>query len=633
MEESPSPARTGPFSWDLLLEVLASVLLIATVWTVDYLPTHDGPHHIYLAHVGNHFGHGPTAYPFYYELGRPLTALGFDLLFGPLEMVLPWRDALRVALSIIVLVYAWGARTLVVSVHPGRRPLGLLGFALALPWALYMGFFSFVLATGIGFFVLALALRPSPWSPARTAGIGGLLLVQAVSHVFCAAISGFVLLLVVALNCAPNRLRRFVTLGVVGVLPVAIALYTYGLLSEPLHAESLAALGSFWPSVPKRVAYLVYLHVPGPVWKAWPILIVALAGTVDAARRTRRGEQRQPEMPLVLAAAALLLAAVLLPLHVRGRWEFLSPRFLPVAVVLGISFLGIERLPLSWVKGVRAVVAVFVLSSVVWSGWLHRSLRGACDEALSGLDDTRLRGGPRLPIVLDTKCGAHSFLLANHVYYVEPLLNLGALYAVQQGGVVPYVFALQPRLHPFVVTPETVFAFPRVPNRRDLWVRAMSKPSGSERLAILQELASYGPPFEDVILWGSPSDADRFVEWGYRPEVRRGGLLLGHFDGCPTTLQILIPEGRGGSLEVAWGWGLLDRMEWTRTLAVDPSSEKQVVEVPLLGAPCGDMRVRAALGQVLEPATAPLQCDGARSDGVLRIVATPHCGVSECSLR
>jgi hypothetical protein len=109
--------------------------------------------------------------------------------------------------------------------------------------------------------------------------------------------------------------------------------------------------------------------------------------------------------------------------------------------------------------------------------------------------------------------------------------------------------------------------------------------------------------------------------------------LLGHFDGCSTTLQLLIPEGRGGSLEVAWGWGLLDRMEWARTLAVDPSSEKQVVEVPLLGAPCGDMRVRAALVQILEPSAFPLQCDGARADGVLRIVTTPNRGVAECTLQ
>lgn len=611
--------------WQYSFEFLASCLLVATVWAVDYLPTHDGPHHIYLAYVGNHFGHASTPYPSFYEPGRPLTALGFDLLFGPIESLLPWRDALRVTLSIIVLVWAWGARTLIVSVHPGRRSLGLLAFAAALQWSLYMGFFSYLLSTGLGFFVLAIALRIWPWSWERAIAMALLLLVQAFAHVFCASLTGVILLLIVGLRSeSPGRLRALSFLGLMGVPVVGIAAYTSGLLSDPAHAETLASMGSVWPSWAKRVSYMAYLHVPGPIWKAWPLLILAVAGLADAIRRARKLQLEPLERPLAVGAILLLVAALILPLHVRGRWEFLSPRTLPVAIVLGISLVRLECLPVIWRRLATAGLATFVAASLIWSVWLHRSLEHACGDALSGLDDPVDRRGVRLPIVLDTKCGVHPFLRENHVFWVEPLLNVGALYAVQQGGVVPYVFALQPQIHPLVVTPETALAFPRVPDRRKWWLRTASFPSGVERSRALQELASYGAFFEDIIFWGTESDVEQFVQWGFRPDVRRRGLLVGPYEGCPTTLEILVPANTGGQLEISCGWGLLEQMEWGATMEVRARSEVQVVKSPRLRCPCGEVRVRGVfkLNASSSSGDVRLVCEGADEHGILRVMMT-----------
>ena len=100
---------------------------MATLWCVDYLPTNDGPQHIFLGHAENLYSEPNAVY------GRQLipqlqfAGRGFALWWNPLEPLLGFRDATRVVLS---LFYSWSFAGYVLLVHAlgkSRRWLALLG--------------------------------------------------------------------------------------------------------------------------------------------------------------------------------------------------------------------------------------------------------------------------------------------------------------------------------------------------------------------------------------------------------------------------------------------------------------------------------------------------------------------------
>ena len=623
--EDAAPRSKRPIPWDLVAACIASLGLLATIWAVDYIPTHDGPQHIYLAHVSNHFADAGAPYRSFYEPGRPLTALGFQLLYAPLESFLPWRVALRIVLSIIVLVWAWGARSFIVAVEPRRRVLGLLSFAAALQWSLYMGFFAYVLATGVGFFVLATAAQRWPWTWKRKLAIAGLLLAQAVFHVFAAQVTGLLLLLVVACRTERGqRARGLLWLGAMGAPAMAIAAYTAGLLTDPSRVAMLASMGTAWPSWTQRITRLADLFAAGPPWKTWPFVLIAVAGLVDGARRLRARNANPLDLPLFLGAVALFGLALFLPFHVRGRWEFLSPRFIPFAMVTATALLGVDRLPAQVrLRGATAVVMVFVAASLLWSRNFHTRLAEVCGDALGGLDARVDRHGIRLPIVLDTKCNASGMLAADHIKFVEPLLNLGALYAVEQGGVVPYVFALQPEIHPFVLTEAGLAKFPPIPDRRELWVRAMTTSSDDERTRTVQTLASFGPWMEDVMVAGRAEDARAFLARGYVPDALQGGMLIGRFVGCPASIDLSFPEGGSHEVVVEYGWYPSERRAWGGVGRAKGSSARRAL-VALPGCPCGSIWVRVVEDRDGSGAMTPGDgfCEGADARGVLTVEVT-----------
>jgi hypothetical protein len=186
--------------------LLASAGLVYALWVVPYLPTSDGPQHVLAAHIENHYSDPGSAYPEFYRILPQFAEKGFALVFAPLESILPWRVALRVTLSLMALAFAWGFALVVLSLDRTRRATAMLGFVFALPWALYMGFFQFVVGTTLGMYTLAFVLRRPTTTTARHVVLAVLLLAQGVCHVFTALLTGAIVT-VLALVAAPKRGR------------------------------------------------------------------------------------------------------------------------------------------------------------------------------------------------------------------------------------------------------------------------------------------------------------------------------------------------------------------------------------------------------------------------------------------
>jgi hypothetical protein len=103
------------------------------------------------------------------------TNVLFDLMLGWLFRIAGPEPAQRIAVSIAVLIFFWGAFAFI-STSSGRRPWYLASclLMLAYGWVFHMGFFNFYLSVGLSLWALTLSQRPE-----RIAKVGAALLLAA----------------------------------------------------------------------------------------------------------------------------------------------------------------------------------------------------------------------------------------------------------------------------------------------------------------------------------------------------------------------------------------------------------------------------------------------------------------------
>jgi hypothetical protein len=621
-ENTAPKAPAGREAGAAAVHALVLAALLGALWCVDYLPTQDGPQHVFSVHALHRLDDPRLGYGRWLEPGTPVTNLGFHWVYGALERLLPWRQALSLALALQLAVWSAGAFALARSVGTGRAWLGVALSAAALQWSLYMGLFSYHLATGLGLVAVAVGAAAPRWSTRRALTLAALLLVQALGHVVPAIATGFVLA-AVALARAPRgaRLRALLQLGAIGAPAACVAL--------ALASVGLAALGDYTQGTTGPVLdpgpapwwALARCFTSGPAWRAWPLTLLALASPLIAlaARTPRRVEDRA----LLAAGTTLLVAAALLPLHLRA-WDFFSVRFIPLGVACCVVALPFERLMPSARRIAAASLAGFALASTAWAAGYHRELEARAAEALAGLDARFAVAGPRLPIVLDAYLGRPLDDAAATVPFAVPLLNLGALYAVAQGGVPAYGFYVNPQIHGIVRREGTRALYPHIIDRRyaiDLALPARANDTAMRR-AIVALAAGYGAGYEDVILYGRPDDVDWLLSLGFVPEFREGGLALARFEGCPVTLRF--PPGSDVREDTVVEMGWFPAWHATRRYRVgsgwpDPDGG---IRLPLRETPCGGLWFRLDDEE--------RRCEGADPEGHLVVASSRATPVVEC---
>jgi len=152
--EPASPRRRA------LVYSLVSILLLVPCFWQSRLQAGDLSSHIYNAWLAKliEYGRMPGL-----TIASQTTNVLFDLMLSGLYSLLGPEAAQRIAVSIAVLVFVWGAFAFVSKVA-GRRPWHLLICIamLAYGWVFHMGFFNFYLSLGLCFWVLALAWDPIP---------------------------------------------------------------------------------------------------------------------------------------------------------------------------------------------------------------------------------------------------------------------------------------------------------------------------------------------------------------------------------------------------------------------------------------------------------------------------------------
>src|SRR5271157_5619728 len=147
-------ARLHAFIGTRWFYALVSLLLLAPCYWQPRVQAGDLSSHIYNAWLAQLIESGRAEG---LVIVSQTTNVLFDLMLSGLFKVFGAEAAQRIAVSIAVLVFVWGAFAFVSAVAR-RRPWHLLGCIamLAYGWVFHMGFFNFYLSLGLCFWALAL---------------------------------------------------------------------------------------------------------------------------------------------------------------------------------------------------------------------------------------------------------------------------------------------------------------------------------------------------------------------------------------------------------------------------------------------------------------------------------------------
>ena len=600
---APPQRPVGCFTRLLLpaIAVYFGIRAVAAFARPDYLPTHDGPHHILSAWLLRHAADAGSGYLQFVEPGHPFTALGFLSLFRVFEPSLGWQAATSAVLGCIVALWSVGGFLLARKVEPHRAWLGLFAAATAGQWVLYMGFFSFAVGLGLALFALLAALSRERLSWPVVFGTSALLTLVALCHVAVAAMTGLAVLAIFVARERPSRRMRGLVGAMIAGLPAAILA---ALTASGVGAVDAAYQGALatppWPdAIGDRFFLLARTFTPGTTDRELVPLFAALTGIIITALDLR--SRRARALDVAFAATSLLLFALALssPINLLS-WQFFAPRPMPLAVLLGILTLPLERFG-RFTKLIFVVWLIwFTAGSLRWTEDHNRKLDAAAKPALAGLQARLHRSGPRLPLIADPMGLPGPVDAEAEVPFAQPLINVGLLYAVAQGGMAPYFFANIPQGHPFVFKGPLESLFPPVP-ARDFWriLRDPSTPPDSpQKQAVRSAMAAFGAAYEDVILFGSPADVEGVERRGYVADVKQGGLFIGRFTGCPMRLSVIGIE-RGSKVGAELGWFPALAPTWSEQKVA--GSKWRSEENAHIGwaafaptaAPCGAVWVRA----------------------------------------
>ena len=510
-------AAPTPFPWRRAL--LLAAVLVAGVLSVPLIPTHDGLNHLASCALYNRLGDPDSSLHAFLERSAAISSMGFFLLCRPLDLLFGWALAHQLAFAGMGLLWSFGFLYLARGVTPGGQ-LGLLGFALAQPWALYMGFYPFVVGSALSLWVLGYAVRAGP-EPRRGPW---LVLASATAfvtfcHGFAGVVLGAALALWVLLAAAPGR--RLVALGKIALAGAPSVLLVLAVSTGASSSEGSAMNeATLWLPLAARLPTAAATFLGGAAARAWIGFFGAVFALGAGLVQLRGPRTTAPQKWAALVGVLGLLGYSVLPFDLAS-WSFFGPRLL--LVPLALAFLGVPASGrLAGRRLVPVAVLLLALASLGWTARYHHQLQVDLKDASAGLEAPLARTGPRLPLFLRRE--------ASSFEHAEPLVMAGHLYLLAQGGVSPYLWATIPWQDPtlFRAPPEELFGpHPARFVRESLKCATGELPQCPTLDVQYEWLALFGRRFEDVVLFhDDPAALETFLARGYVADLRAGDLSI-----------------------------------------------------------------------------------------------------------
>jgi hypothetical protein len=342
-------APTG--AWGILCAMAFSLLLLVPCFWQQRIQAGDLSSHLYNAWLAQLIERGQAPG---LTLARQSNNVLFDLMLSGLIRAFGAAAAQRIAVSIAVLVFFWGAFAFVWSssrMRPRKAPWQMAPCLamLAYGWVFHMGLFNFYISLGLCFGALALLRRRERWAVAAAAALAGIAYVAHALPVVWAV--GIFVYGRVAQALRPRR-RVGLMLGALAALALA------GLL-----------LGAFFPTrrgVDQLVAMTgadqfwiygrSYIALALAVLAVWALCFQRVLQTRGAARTAM--DSGFQLCGLCAASLVLLPGGVLLP-GFRSGLDYVAERMSLAGAVLFCALVASVRLPKPLVGAMAAIAAVF----------------------------------------------------------------------------------------------------------------------------------------------------------------------------------------------------------------------------------------------------------------------------------
>jgi hypothetical protein len=344
---------------------------------------------------------------------RQTTNILFDLILSGLFKVVGPEAAQRIAVSLAVLTFVWGAFAFIGAVG-GRRPWHLLPSIgmLAYGWVYHMGFFNFYLSLGLCFWGLSIVWD---WSARRMAMATPVFVVAYVAHalpvVWAAGLVGYLL---IARNLEP-RLRLYVIAASFVAMVVLHAVIGRTMVSawSPQQINLTTGLDQVWVFDAKYYVVMVGLVL---VWGLLFLNLIHLSG----ARQVVSGIPFQ--ICVISAAGVFILPTTVLIPGFHHTLAFIAERMSLGVGVCVCALLGAARPK-------RLEMYALVLVAIVFFGFLYRDERALNSfedrmqdtvaklspgqRVISAVEDPDLRVNA-LAHMIDRVCIGHCYSYANY---------------------------------------------------------------------------------------------------------------------------------------------------------------------------------------------------------------------------
>jgi hypothetical protein len=351
--------------WLAVLFAVTALLHLLPVWRVHYVPTMDGPSHLYNAVVMKELGAGSPEIARVFEIdSRPYPNwLSHALLWLALS-VAPPLFAEKLVLSVIVLLFLGGCWMLAGAVDSRSRVYAFLAMPLTFNLLLQMGFYNFMLATSLMMIAVACWWRTSTDDRAHPSiALAALLVLSYFAHPIPTAAA------MLFISVATIAMRRRVLLTHLAFVP-AFALLVWFVQRPSAEMATWNWNGVILWQPLTRVLLLLTLDLRqiafgtamGIVFALLIVITIALEN-IDWQRRRVIIRGRDVFLLLTAIAIVLYLAA---PLGMNGDL-MLKARFLlfPYLIVLPWLTPRLGRLPLAIALALLAAANVFFIRD----GW------------------------------------------------------------------------------------------------------------------------------------------------------------------------------------------------------------------------------------------------------------------------
>jgi hypothetical protein len=334
-----------------------SILLLTPCFWQRRIQAGDLSSHIYNAWLAQLIGHGEAPG---LTLARQSNNILFDWMLSGFMRAFGAAAAQRIAVSLAVLVFFWGAFAFIGSrsrLRPRQAPWQLVPClaTLAYGWVFHMGLFNFYISLGLCFGGLALVRRKKPWAMAAAAALFG---IAYTAHALPLAWAlGILVYQRVARAMAPRR-RLWLLLSTLAVL--AATGLIVGLCFPTRRGQdqvlSITGADQLW------IYGRSYIAIALPTLAVWALCFRRL-WHARGPGRTLLDIQLQL-CALSAAALVLLPGGVLLP-GFRSGLDFIAERMSLAGAVLFLALIASVRLPKPLV-GAMAAIALLFFGLMYW---------------------------------------------------------------------------------------------------------------------------------------------------------------------------------------------------------------------------------------------------------------------------